>query len=227
MIDAAQRNQLIVETLGLVRSQAAALKDRFGGSVTFDELVEAGQRGLTEAAQRWEPDREASFSTFAHYRIRGAMLDLMRLQAKERREKEALRFASAANSLLADRADAPRPAGPGDPRQQLGQLAGSLGQLGTAYVVAVVPAESDDLSTADARNGFHAVARRESAALVRQAIDKLPEGQRAIIRMHYYEDIDLKTAGERLGLSKSWASRLHARAIAALRESLVARGLGP
>jgi RNA polymerase sigma factor for flagellar operon FliA len=53
-------------------------------------------------------------------------------------------------------------------------------------------------------------------------MDKLPEKERRLLQLHYFEDRNLEVAGVELGLSKSWASRLHARAVDRLRKVLEA-----
>jgi RNA polymerase sigma factor for flagellar operon FliA len=59
-------------------------------------------------------------------------------------------------------------------------------------------------------------------ARTRRAMDKLPEKERRLLQLHYFEDRNLEVAGVELGLSKSWASRLHARAVDRLRKVLEA-----
>jgi RNA polymerase sigma factor for flagellar operon FliA len=62
--------------------------------------------------------------------------------------------------------------------------------------------------------------RMHLQARTRRAMDKLPEKERRLLQLHYFEDRNLEVAGVELGLSKSWASRLHARAVDRLRKVL-------
>jgi RNA polymerase sigma factor for flagellar operon FliA len=63
--------------------------------------------------------------------------------------------------------------------------------------------------------------RRQTGARLRAAIGQLPEKERRLMELYYYSEKNLEEAGAELGLSKSWACRLHARAVALLRDALV------
>src|SRR5437762_13207886 len=75
---AADRDRLVEQHLSLVQAIAAKLKRTLGRSIDFDDLVGYGTKGLLEAAQRFDPTQGATFTTFAYYRVRGAMLDGLR-----------------------------------------------------------------------------------------------------------------------------------------------------
>src|SRR5256885_15805875 len=75
---AAERDTLIAQHLSLVQSIAGKLKRSLGRAIDFEDLVGYGSKGLVEAAERFDPRQGASFTTFAYYRIRGAMLDGLR-----------------------------------------------------------------------------------------------------------------------------------------------------
>jgi RNA polymerase sigma factor for flagellar operon FliA len=86
----------------------------------------------------------------------------------------------------------------------------ALDAVPPAALVSDTPAPSDRLD------------RQQDAARLRAALDRLPDRERALIVAHYVDGQTLLDAGAALGLSKSWASRLHARAIDRLRELLAA-----
>ena len=68
--------------------------------------------------------------------------------------------------------------------------------------------------------------RAEILAVIRAAIAERPEAERHLLQRHYFDDVNFDEAARELGLSKSWASRLHARAIEGLTKSLKNRGVG-
>src|SRR5256885_17062497 len=78
---AAERDTLIAQHLSLVQSIAGKLKRSLGRAIDFEDLVGYGSKGLVEAAERFDPRQGAPFTTFAYYRIRGAMLDGLRTMA--------------------------------------------------------------------------------------------------------------------------------------------------
>src|SRR3954454_13471562 len=75
---AAERDRLVEQHLSLVQAIAAKLKRTLGRTIDFEDLVAYGTKGLLEAANRFDPSQGASFTTFAYYRVRGAMLDGLR-----------------------------------------------------------------------------------------------------------------------------------------------------
>src|SRR5688572_10390908 len=75
---AAEKNQLVEQHLSLVQAIARKLKKTLGRSMEYDDLVAYGSKGLVEAAERYDARPGVAFSTFAYYRIRGAMFDGLR-----------------------------------------------------------------------------------------------------------------------------------------------------
>ena len=69
--------------------------------------------------------------------------------------------------------------------------------------------------------------RHERNHAIRRALDSLPDKERRLLELYYYEDRTLLEAGQALGLSKSWSSRLHARAITLLKQALERVGVQP
>src|SRR4051812_15422078 len=73
-----ERDRLVAEHLSLVPAIAGKLKRSVGKTIDFDDLVGYGNKGLIEAAERFDGREGVTFTTYAYYRIRGAMLDGMR-----------------------------------------------------------------------------------------------------------------------------------------------------
>jgi RNA polymerase sigma factor for flagellar operon FliA len=225
------RDRLVEENLDLVRSIAGKLKRSLGRNLDLDELVAYGSKGLVEAASRFDSGKGVTFSTFAYYRIRGAMLDGLRTMGwYSRGDYARYRAEERANEYLhnlAERKDAAgAPAGQArDAATTLEEIAEILSGVATVHITSLEAAAGvtdERLPPPDQQ-----LERMHLHARARRALDKLPEKERRLLQLHYFEDRNLEVAGVELGLSKSWASRLHARAVDRLRKVLEAEEDNP
>jgi RNA polymerase sigma factor for flagellar operon FliA len=220
---AADRDRLVEQHLSLVQGIAAKLKRTLGRTIDFDDLVAYGTKGLLEAAERFDPTQGASFTTFAYYRVRGAMLDGLRTMGWYSRSDYArYRAEERANEYLqnqSERDTAGKQAGArADTASALESIAQLLGGVATIHITSLEAAAAvadEKLPAPDAD-----LERLQSTARVRQAIQTLPERERNLMEMYYFGEKNLAEAGEILGLSKSWACRLHARAVDLLKAAL-------
>lgn len=218
MLDQKARDQMIQDHMGLVKSLARKIRNRYCPTSEMDELISLGSAGLVQAADRWDPGKGASFSTFAYYRVRGAIIDGLRQQGPLRRSQR-LRFAAGAGAVLQDEADREPGAPAGAATEQLTGLARTLGDIAAVFVVSLDdPERVRQMPDPNQPEIHEQLAAAETSAMVRRAMKQLPQRERALIRLHYFKDMNLTEAGEKLGLSRSWACRLHARAIRRLSE---------
>lgn len=215
--------------LGLVRSIAVQVRRQLSPSVELDDLVAYGSEGLLEAAERFDERVGCAFSTFAYHRIRGAIYDgLRRMGQLGRADFARLRAAQRATAVLASLAERERGAAASAPaapsptvEADLRALHGALQAVAVTYVMSLEAAGEAGLEiAADGPSAEDTTRLRQLGARVRAAITTLPDKERHFIEKHYFEDKSLTAAGAELGLSKSWASRLHARAVEMLRDSL-------
>jgi RNA polymerase sigma factor for flagellar operon FliA len=179
-------------------------------SVDLGDLRGWGQQGLLEAKQRFDPTRGARFSTFAYYRVRGAMLDGIRRQGWIRRSAYAkLRALEAADALCDEHAEANAQGPTPSVAARGASIDDILGKISAAYLIASVgQAESETHETPESL-----LASEEQRVVVKQSLDVLPERERTLIEAVYFEGVTIEEAGARLGLSKSWASRMHGKAL--------------
>jgi RNA polymerase sigma factor for flagellar operon FliA len=231
---AAERDRLIQQHLSLVGAIAGKLKRNLGRAIDFEDLVGYGSKGLVEAAERFDARQGTSFSTFAYYRIRGAMLDGLRTMgwysradyARYRAEERSNEYLQnlAERSGAAESAAGAAPARP-DPAAALGEIAEILGGVAVVHITSLEAAETmvdDRLAPAD-----QDVERRQTGDRLRAALAGLPDKERRLMELYYFGDRNLEQAGAELGLSKSWACRLHARAVSLLRVVLEERDGDP
>jgi RNA polymerase sigma factor for flagellar operon FliA len=209
---------------GMVRSLAWKIKQKLPPQVDLDDLIGYGQLGLVQAAQDFEPDRGGQFSTYAYYRIRGSILDGLSQMAwfsradfhrarYERMSGELLSSESSENATSTDQGE--RAAG-----AEAGWFADLAAKLSMVYLAS--GAESgNDAGLVDAGMAPPAqVIASEMREKLMEMIASLPPEAQLLIRGTYFEGITLQEAGKRMGISKAWASRLHARALAQLSRSM-------
>jgi RNA polymerase sigma factor FliA len=224
-VDAAERARLVESHLDLSRRVAKMIYPRVKDHVELDELVALGNAGLAEAASRYAPDRGASFQTFAWYRVQGAIIDgLRRSSSLPRRVWARLVALRAASEYLEHRAEreagaTQRGARPAEGAAALAQAKSALSAIRTMYVTSLDALrehgfDAPDTSSPVPSDRMHA---HRVATKLREALASLPEKERALVTKHYWEGKNLLEAGAELGISKSWASRLHAQAVERLR----------
>jgi RNA polymerase sigma factor for flagellar operon FliA len=225
------RDQLVQKHLGLVEAIARKLKRQITARIDFDDLVGYGSKGLIEAAERFDPQHGVVFTTFAYYRIRGAMLDGLRTMGwYSRADYARYRAEERANEYLqnqSDRAGAATTgaregtgdAAPGDNKEAaLASVAEILGGIAAVHITSLEAAASvadERLPAPDA-----SLDTGRLGARVREAIKTLPDRERQLMELYYFAEKNLEEAGAVMGLSKSWACRLHARAVELLRDQL-------
>lgn len=204
---------LILEKYGpYVRSLAGQVRKQFNAQFEMDELMAWGQVGLLEAADRFDPRVGTNFLTFAHYRIKGAIFDGLRKMGVLKGGA-----AERANAYLGNLSD--RDAGGGSVDDDVRELSNAVSGLAMVFATSLEATEglqvSDDHLPADERLEVEQMRRR-----VRAAIEKLPEKERKLLQGYYFQNKTLEEAGAEIGQSKSWASRLHARAVERLKQLL-------
>jgi len=222
MAQSETQQRLVEQHLGLVRAQVAEVIRQTGlpSTIEFEDLVGFGTQGLIEAAQRYQPERGASFATFAYYRIRGAIYDGLRSYGwLNRREYARLREQERLDAYLQSRSDAESSQGVRSLEDDVAALADALDGAATVFV-ASLEAEQLEREADPGPSPHEQVAQDELATALRNAIAELPPQERAIIEAFYFQDRSLKDAGGDLGVSKSWACRVHAQAIERLRKKL-------
>jgi len=210
--------RLVEECQGLVRTLAQQVHSKAPSQVELDDLIAYGQVGLAEAARDFDASRGHRFSTFAYYRIRGAIYDgLSKLCGLSRGHYQQVRYQQAAGEVLA--ADA---ASVQD--RDLRWFRDLSRNLAVVSLIAAtgscddVPqkAQSDDPRTSPPALAID----KEISQILQQLVNSLPKQESELIRAAYYEGLTLQEAGQSLGISKSWATRLHMRALERLARAM-------
>lgn len=212
------KDELARQYMGYVRSIAGNVWKTLSKDIEFDDLVSYGMLGLFEAAERYDAKFGANFMTFAYYRIRGAIYDGLRgMGWVSRTEYQKFRAEQRANAYLQNVQEREMipvngPAKTSD-EDEVNQLADVVGGLVTIYVTALDAMEGFQVKDDNAVPVDESIEQLQSQELVKQAVEKLPEKEKMLIELYYYKELSLEEVGKHLQLSKSWTSRLHARAV--------------
>ncbi len=196
-----QGTEFIAQHEKLVHGLAHRLRRELSLQGDLDDLIAFGFGGLLEARHRFDPRRGVRFQTFAYYRVRGAMLDGVRKMSQlPRRAHERLQAAAEASPTAAPTA---------------------LDKAFTRMSVCITTA-----TVLQGRFGDESpeaiLLKNESVTRLLQALPGLSPRQRVLVRGFYFEGRSLDAMARELGISKSWASRLHTNALQELREALEA-----
>jgi len=211
------RDQRVSDHLYLVRPIARTIRARVPG-VDLDDLVAYGTEGLLGAASRFDSARGVPFAAFARPRIRGAIVDGIRREGWfGRRAHRQLR---AGRSGIVDSAA-------NDPRSAVVLPAGLTilyagtrrGAGGEDWIAEI--ADRSEAGQGARWNGRHLVqvpVDNEGTfhALATASLSLLPACERRLLELRYYYGRTLSQAAREMGFRRSWASRLHARALATL-----------
>lgn len=233
LVDGKTKEEVIIEYSPLVKYLARRLVLRLPSNIELDDLISVGIIGLMDAFDKYDQSRENKFKTYAEFRIRGGMLDELRSQdwvprSIREKAKELERV------ILKLRKDKGREATDEEIRQEIGLNNKEFQKL--VYDVRSVSLLSfDDIANIShsgkksaifsaeiekSKTPFSEVDNTNVRNLVEKAISDLPEKQRLVLALYYYEDLNLKEIGNILEVTESRVSQLHTQAVLRLRARL-------
>jgi RNA polymerase sigma factor FliA len=223
----------MIEHLPIVQSIAQRIHARLPQHVPVEDLYSAGVLGLLDAFGRFDPSKQVLFRTYAQYRIRGAILDSLRtldwspreLRRKGRDIEEAIQsltaqfhrsptdieIAQKLNILLAAY------------QQLLGELKGL--EIGTLHSERAADSQEEELIYVPGRPEDDPLFRYLDAEMrerLTKAINDLPERERLVTTLYYYEELSMKEIGIVLGVVESRVSQIRASSVLHLRARLSA-----
>jgi RNA polymerase sigma factor FliA len=218
VVDSPEVLARIESTLPLVDTIAGQLRKQLGDAVMRDELVSFGREGLLAAARSFDPTLGVPFTRWANYRVRGAMLDGVReLGGLPRAVHRRLRGVAAAHHTLEGVAEEEARGRASTPDEADTRLGAYLSGIATAVALGLLATPGDGGEAVDrAPSPEEQLGTSEALKVVREAVAELPEQERHMVTRHYFDDVRLDEAAAELGLSKSWGSRIHARALEAI-----------
>jgi len=233
--DQALRDRLILNYAPIVKYVAGRLGSGLPAHVDEGDLVSYGLLGLISAIERYEPERDVKFETYAIARIKGSILDELRSLDWVPRSvrSRARQIERAMGELEAKFARAPTDE---EIAAKVGitvdELEGSLTDISRSSIAAldelwtISGSGGDQVALIDTIEDEHgpqpqtAFAQTELREIVADAITSLPEREKLVITLYYYEDLTLREIGEVLGVTESRVSQLHTKSILRLKARL-------
>jgi RNA polymerase sigma factor for flagellar operon FliA len=226
-----EEERVLLEHLPIVRFLARRIHERLPQHVEMDDLFSAGVVGLMDAFSKFDPTKKVQFRSYAQFRIRGAILDSLRtldwspreLRRKGRAVEEAIRTLTARTGRAPSETEvAAELAMALEAYQQLlGDLKGL--EIGTLHLERNEDSGEEELAYIPGRpdqDPLFRCLRGEMEERLTGAIQDLPERERLVMTLYYYEEMTMREIGMALGVVESRVSQIHASAVLHLRSAL-------
>ncbi|MFP3868881.1 MAG: FliA/WhiG family RNA polymerase sigma factor [Desulfobacteraceae bacterium] len=233
-IDSQWQERIVAQYVPLIKYIASRIALRLPPHISMDDLISSGMMGLLDAIHKFDPQRNIDFKTYAEFRIKGAILDELRsLDWIPRSVRKKSNMVEQAYANL--QKELGRPA-------EAEEVAASLGLTLEAFyhlldetkTVSVVDIDTvwsgfpelledeiyEILQDENSRDPFISVYFSELREEIIRAIDSLPDKEKLLISLYYYEELTMKEIGEIMGYTESRISQKHSQAIARLRSKL-------
>jgi RNA polymerase sigma factor for flagellar operon FliA len=232
-VDPKVKDEIIIEYAPLIKYIAQKIAARLPSNIELDDLISCGVIGLMDAIEKFDPTRDNKFKTYAEFRVRGAILDELRAQDWVPRSiREKAKLVERTYSKL--EAELGRPATDEEMCQELSlsqdefhdllNKAKSISLLNIDDTAAFNKGDrklmAGILEDSRSTNPFTAVSHKNLRDKIKEGIKGLPEKQRLVLSLYYYEDLNLKEIGQVLDVTESRVSQLHTQAILKLRGKL-------
>jgi RNA polymerase sigma factor FliA len=236
-MDPSTEEQMVLQYAPLIKYIASRLALRLPSHISQEDLISSGILGLIDAVHKFDPDKNISFKTYAEFRIKGAMLDELRsldwIPRSVRKKASLLEKAYAQMEMSLG-----RPAEAEEVAKLLGLGLGEFQQLlDETKAVSLVALEGhrssmdgrmglvdgdiqDILRDEKAKDSFLCVHLTELQEIMVEAIEALPDKEKLLISLYYYEELTMKEIGQIMGYTESRISQLHTQAMFRLRHRL-------
>ena len=230
-LEGLERDRLLLEHLATVRYLAHRIHERLPQHVELDDLVSAGIVGLIDAFNKFDHSKKVQFKSYAQFRIRGAILDSLRVLDWSPRElrRKGRAIQDAIHTLTQNLRRTPTESevaqnlnlGINEYQLLLGKLKGL--EIGSLNMERTEDSGEDQLAYIAAspeEDPLFRCLRGEMRQHLIDAIDELPEKERMVLTLYYYEELTMKEIGLTLGVVESRVSQIHSSAVLRLRATL-------
>ncbi len=227
------RSQLIQDHLSLVELVVQRMVSQVPSFMTKDDMTSAAMMGLIDAADRFDSSKGVKFTTFAEYRMRGAILDEMRKMdwfSRTMRDKQ--------NHLTQTMLRLERQFGRSPEEHEMAdamdlsldgyqQLLAEVSHLGCVSLHETLDHSEEGRSFLDALEDVGGptptdlIEQQEMTYLIAEILEELSEKERLVVALYYYEELTQKEIAEVLSVSEGRVSQLHSQALLKLRVKLI------
>ncbi len=223
--DREAKDQLIIQNVELVKIIAGRLYVSYNQNVDYDDLVGYGIIGLMDAIEKFDITKNIKFSTYANIRIRGAIVDQMRsldwIPRTTRQKYKNIESAmeklqnvygvNVSDELLADELGI-----------SVAELHKDLGEVSNLAITSLDNSmyengTIDVVSKSVEMSPESSLDEKEMTRELQDAIDILPDKERTVISLYYYEELTYREISEIMGISESRISQIHSKAITKLK----------
>jgi RNA polymerase sigma factor FliA len=224
-----ERQRLLTEQLPQVRYIARRIHERLPRHVPLEDLVHAGVVGLIDALQKFDRGKHVQFGSYAKFRIRGAILDSLREMDWSPRDlrRQSRRLEEAHSKLSVQMGRNPtEPELAQELEITLAELQKLLGEISALEIGSLRFISPDDgkeedlceyLPSGSEESPLLQCLRSEMKDLLARAISELPEKERQVLALYYFEELTMKEVGMTLGVGESRVSQIHSMAVVRLR----------
>lgn len=229
------RNEVILQHLHLVKAIAARVHDNLPVHIEQEDLVHAGIIGLIDAASKFDPSKQVSFSSYAKHRIKGSILDSLRQLdwASRDMRRRFKRIEAVVRELTSELHR--------DPTEM--EIAARLGITVEEWREMTVELQQIELISADTRvHDYDEVPQLEFASdsaelpdqlcakgemtdALKEALKTLPERYRQVVMLYYSDELTMKEIGGMMGINESRVSQIHKSALEKLQAALLEVGI--
>src|SRR5271167_5075521 len=224
--------QLLLEQLPQVKYIARRIHERLPQHVPFDDLLHAGIVGLMDAMHKYDPSKNVRFSSYAKFRIRGAILDSLRemdwsprdLRRKARRLETTMQKLQTELGRSASEPELAQALGMRleEFQHMLDEIRGL--EVGSLQIESLEDGRETDLSETIPgpanQDPLFLCMQGERKQMLADAIAQLPKREQQVLALYYQEELTMKEVGAVLGVGESRVSQIHSIAVARLRAIL-------
>ena len=236
-VDQDWQEQMVLQYAPLIKYIAARLALRLPSHISMEDLVSSGLIGLIDAVQKFDSSKNINFKTYAEFRIKGAMLDELRsldwIPRSVRKKSHLIE-----NAYVQLQRSLGRPAEAEEVAELLGLELGEFYQLlDETKTVSLIALEEgrkvlggqagypeyellETIQDDKARDSLLAVHFSELQDIMVRAIEALPDKEKLLISLYYYEELTMKEIGQIMGYTESRISQLHTQAMYRLKHKL-------
>jgi len=230
-----ERDRIIMDHLPLVKGIAVRVHENLPVHVDLDDLVHAGILGLFDAVDKFRPEKQVAFSSYAKHRIKGAILDSLRqldwasrdLRRRHKQVEEATRELAA--TLQRNPTEGEIAERMGVEMERWRQMMSEMQCVGLISISARRP-DQEDLPAPDypAKPDTHPdsiCAHGQLHDVLWKAMKTLPERYRKVVVLYYTKDMTMREIGGILGINESRVSQIHKSALEKMATALQSAGI--